>query len=74
MSSGERPIGAAKGTQSDTEALCHPPPPSNWLLMIPKTPWPCALVWRCVPGPAPKEERCPWDFLSVSGPMSHHGL
>ena len=27
MSSGERPIGAAKGTQSDTEALCQPPPP-----------------------------------------------
>ena len=28
MSGGERPIGAAKGTQSDTEASCHPPPPS----------------------------------------------
>ena len=27
MSSGERPIGAAKGTQSDTKALCQPPPP-----------------------------------------------
>ena len=27
MSSGERPIGAAKGKQIDTEALCHPPPP-----------------------------------------------
>ena len=27
MSSGERPIGAAKGEQSDTEALCQPPPP-----------------------------------------------
>ena len=27
MSSGERPMGAAKGKQSDTEALCHPPPP-----------------------------------------------
>ena len=27
MSSGPRPIGAAKGKQSDTEALCHPPPP-----------------------------------------------
>ena len=27
MSSGERPIGAAKGKQSDAEALCHPPPP-----------------------------------------------
>ena len=28
MSSGERPIGAARGKQSDTEALCHPPPPT----------------------------------------------
>ena len=27
MSSGERPIGAAKGKQSDTKALCQPPPP-----------------------------------------------
>ena len=27
MSSGERPIGAAKGEQSDTEALCQPPAP-----------------------------------------------
>ena len=27
MSSGERPLGAAKGKQSDTEALCQPPPP-----------------------------------------------
>ena len=27
MSSGERPIGTAKGKQSDTEALCQPPPP-----------------------------------------------
>ena len=26
LSSGERPIGAAKGKQSDTEALCQPPP------------------------------------------------
>ena len=26
MSSGERPIGAAKGTQSDIEALCQNPP------------------------------------------------
>ena len=27
MSSGKRPIGAAKGKQSDTEALCQTPPP-----------------------------------------------
>ena len=27
MSSGERPMDVAKGKQSDTEALCHPPPP-----------------------------------------------
>ena len=32
MSGGERPIGAAKGEQSDTEALCQPPlPPSPTL-------------------------------------------
>ena len=31
MSSGERPIGAAKGKQSDTEALCQTPPPSGLL-------------------------------------------
>ena len=30
MGSGERPIGAAKGKQSDTEALCQPPPPYPW--------------------------------------------
>ena len=30
MSSGERPIGAAKGEQSDTEALCQPPPLCMW--------------------------------------------
>ena len=29
MSSGERRIGAAKGKQSDTEALCQPPPPQG---------------------------------------------
>ena len=28
MSSGERPMGAAKGKQSDTEALCQNPPPT----------------------------------------------
>ena len=31
MSSGERPIGTAKGKQSDTEALCQPPPPPGGL-------------------------------------------
>ena len=29
MSSGERPMGAAKGKQSDAEALCQPPPPPS---------------------------------------------
>ena len=28
MSSGERPIGAAKGKQPNTEALCQPTPPT----------------------------------------------
>ena len=30
MSSGERPMGTAKGKQSDTEALCQSPPPPWW--------------------------------------------
>ena len=34
MSSGERPIGAAKGKQSDTEALCQPPPPPRPLQLV----------------------------------------
>ena len=29
MCNGERPIGAAKGKQSDPEALCQPPPPNT---------------------------------------------
>ena len=29
MSSGERPIGTAKGKQPNTEALCQPPPPPH---------------------------------------------
>ena len=32
MSSGERPIGTAKGKQPNTEALCQPPPPPRWVL------------------------------------------
>ena len=31
MGSGERPIGAARGKQSDTEALGQPPPPPGVL-------------------------------------------
>ena len=34
MSGGERPIGAAKGKQSDTEALCQPPPPRSPLYAL----------------------------------------
>ena len=40
LSSGERPIGAAKGKQPDTEALCPPPPPPPSLCpaTVPLTP------------------------------------
>ena len=34
MSSGERPIGAAKGKQSETEALCQPAPPPTPKLKV----------------------------------------
>ena len=36
MGSGERPIGAAKGKQSDTEALCQTPPPFLTATPMPK--------------------------------------
>ena len=41
MCSGERPIGAAKGKQPDTEALCYPPPSlcggwgAGWVICAP---------------------------------------
>ena len=44
MGSGERPIGAAKGKQPNTEALCQPPPPLHppalplWPLAGPQVP------------------------------------
>ena len=41
MSSGERPIGAARGKQLDTEALCQPPPPPGGYL-----PWRGRYVQR----------------------------
>ena len=43
MCGGERPMGAAKGKQSDTEALCHPPPPN---------PPPQSLIRSPLPPPA----------------------
>ena len=46
MSSGERPMGAAKGTQSDTEALCQPPPP------------PCALPFSATKTELPAYNSC----------------
>ena len=45
MSSGERPIGAAKGKQSDTEALCQPPAPP-----LPSLGGPDGAEWDIVAG------------------------
>ena len=48
MCSGERPIGTAKGKQSDTEVLCHPPPPPHthylWFAFV------CFLIGSHPPG------------------------
>ena len=46
MSSGERPIGAAKGKQPNTEALCNPPPPGTG------KPWPAPERVPFAPPPA----------------------
>ena len=47
MSSGERPIGAAKGNQPNTEALCQPPPPPRNVLE-----WPYTVRIATRPSPA----------------------
>ena len=46
MSIGERPIGAAKGEQSDTEALCQlpPPPPLRKPGLVQAPEW---VLYRC---------------------------
>ena len=44
MSSGERPIGAAKGKQSDTEALCQPPSPPALQTAVAARRRACAVV------------------------------
>ena len=41
MCSGEGPIGAARGKQSDTEALCQPPSPPHCLSRRSPVPWGC---------------------------------
>ena len=60
MSSGERPIGGAKGTQPNTEASCQPPPPSGRLHasgILPFSPLRGSSMWtggyahRHSPGP-----------------------
>ena len=57
MCIGERPMGAAKGKQSDTEALCQPPPPDIPSTAPPAPPPPpramimfpgCRCPWRCL--------------------------
>ena len=64
MSSGERPIGAAKGKQPDAEALCHPPPP----------PMPCwhathdsrTHLFQCVHWMQRNQpEQCNWQVCEV---------
>ena len=63
MSSGERPIGAAKGKQSDTEASCQTPPP-----LPPFWHTPCAphLPGVCV-GSGGGGGGCPWCHPNHSG-------
>ena len=69
MSCGERPIGAAKGKQSDTEALCQSPPPN----MVPKD-GPGTAVhscgacwWAGLLTTASKEDTQPWTECKYSG-------
>ena len=76
MSSGDRPTGAAKGKQSDTEALCQPPPPHTHTLSMPVrsntlgpnegwvTQWITGLVTAWVTGSVAR-----WVAASVAAPF-----
>ena len=62
MSSGERPIGATKGKQSDTEALCQPPPsPAPAQLNMPYRPSLC-------PTPRPHRNSLVWPKECLESP------
>ena len=66
MSSGERPIGAAKGKQSDTQALCQAPPLQGAQPMPGHSPpdGKCQLPWRLQPTvTAPNRSRSPSNRL-----------
>ena len=73
MSSTERPIGAAKGKPSDTEALCQtPPPPTSEHPKAQQPPLqrgPAPLVPGCLPGDAPDQRRGP----APSAVWTRHG-
>ena len=65
MSCGERPMGAPKGKQSDTEALCQPHPP-----VIRCAVWPCArgLMDKAM-GPPKKTSQ-----VTSGGKATHHAV
>ena len=50
MSSGERPVGAAKGKQPNTEALCPPPPPAGLPVVPHNSPLSVRWPWEAVLG------------------------
>ena len=56
MSSGERPIGTAKGKQTDTEALCPTPPPPHLRTPPPPLPTPRGLGPGAASTPRPRPE------------------
>ena len=74
MSSGERPIGAAKGKQSDTEALCQTPPRllilqyckvsiSRTTKTVPSPPGGPCHCWHCTDH---KNDHCAWSNTKSS--------
>ena len=65
MSSGERPIGAAKGKQSDTEALCQPPPPPGHSSRSP-------LSRGLAPSPTDMEHPLPLPHAQHPSPSACH--
>ena len=82
MSSGQRPIGTARGKQSDAEALCHPRPPRSPPTPPFRTPRPCTPTMPPYPPPSlhppapapPPQSSLVKSIMSIIPAKHHSGL
>ena len=70
MSSGERPIGAAKGKQPNTEALCQPPLPPLVVVVVQSV---CTNCPHCIVGALPPPAPSQYAVLMMEAHLGRDG-